>query len=265
MRQISALLLLLTLSLAVGAAPTVHVAKGIDHSAFDRLLSTYVDEQGLVDYAAWRANAADHASLRDYIRLLGTEPADPAEGADESATLVNAYNAFTIDWILRNYPTESIRRLDGSWDEKRWLLGGRKVSLGEIEHENLRKTFGWRAHAVLVCAARSCPPLQRTAFTAENLEELSGAAMRAWLSRSDLNVFEPAANIVRISEIFSWFSGDFSDPGLPTILAEFAPSQHYGFLSAGRFKVRYLDYHWGLNDTSGAGKDYKHSFWKSLF
>ena len=70
-----------------------------------------------------------------------------------------------LRWILSGYPIESIWQLKDSFTAKRHDVGGRKVSLDDIEHGTLRPLIGYRAHAVLVCAARSCPPLQRFAYT----------------------------------------------------------------------------------------------------
>jgi hypothetical protein len=71
--------------------------------------------------------------------------------------------AVIIRWILANYPTESIMGLKDSFGAKRHDIGGSKASLDNIEHGTLRPLLGYRAHAVLVCADRSCPPLQRSA------------------------------------------------------------------------------------------------------
>src|SRR6185436_1865523 len=78
------------------AAPRVEpvrVRAGIDHAAWDRLLSTYVDEAGLVDYAAWKASAADRRALSDYLARLAAVPEPPAQGSDLAASLINGYNA----------------------------------------------------------------------------------------------------------------------------------------------------------------------------
>src|ERR1044071_473995 len=37
----------------------VDVRSGINHGEFDRLLKKYVNEQGLVNYAAWKQSAVD--------------------------------------------------------------------------------------------------------------------------------------------------------------------------------------------------------------
>ncbi len=63
-------------------------------------------------------------------------------------------------------------------------ISGGKYALNDIENGALRPMIGWRAHAVLMCAAGSCPPLQRDAYTAENFEDQDAAAFRAWLART---------------------------------------------------------------------------------
>jgi hypothetical protein len=39
------------------AGENVDVRAGINHESFDRLLKKYVNEQGLVNYGAWKQNA----------------------------------------------------------------------------------------------------------------------------------------------------------------------------------------------------------------
>ncbi len=113
-------------------------------------------------------------------------------------------------------------------------------------------------HATIVCTARSCPPLQRGAFTAENLDALIEQSYRAWLGREDLNRFESAANRATISPIFKWFKGDFSGDGeLPKVLPRYAPKQYRAFLERSDFKIEYTDYNWGLNDQSGRGTKFR--------
>ena len=90
-----------------------------------------------------------------------------------------------IDWILQNYPTESIWALKDSFKARRHKVGGGTVSLNDIENSALRPEFGYRTHAVLVCAARSCPPLQRSACSSGQLEEQVDHAYRTWPSRPD--------------------------------------------------------------------------------
>lgn len=235
----------------------VDVRAGINHDTYDALLKKYVNEQGLVNYTAWKANAADLSALDDYLKQFETTPDNLAEGNEKAAALVNAYNAFMLRWILTNYPTESVQSLKNPFTDKRNEIGGRKVSLDDIEHGALRPLIGYRAHSVLVCAARGCPPLQRSAYTGDQFEEQDDRAYRAWLAREDLNEFSPGEKKVEISSIFKWFKQDFDKAGgVPKILGRYAPQPVREFAASGNYDTKYIPYNWGLNDQGPHGRNY---------
>lgn len=244
----------------------VRVPAGIDHSPFDELLRTYVDHKGMVDYQAWSESEEDLKRLDEYLNQFAPEP-ESIPGKDERiASLVNAYNAFTLKLVLDNFPTKSIRLLDDPFDGERNRVGGREVSLDGIEHDSLRPLIGWKAHSMVVCAARSCPPLWNRAYTAENWEEAMRDRYRVWLAREDLNSYHPEKNRVVISKIFDWYGDDFKGGhGIPRILGRFGPEKYKNFLSGGDYKISFKEYHWGLNAQGDLGRDYKHSFLRSLF
>lgn len=220
----------------VNFAAPVEVPPGLDPAPLDALLAKYVDERGLVKYRDWKASPADSAALRDWLaKLTGTG----ATGDDRTATLINAYNALTIQWILDNYPVKSIKRTENPWSAKRHRVGDRWVSLDEIEHDTLRPQAGYRVHAVLVCAARSCPPLRNRAFTAADLSAQLDDRFRVWLAREDLNSFDAGKGRAELSKIFSWYARDFTD--LPAILRTYAPA-------AGEYQISYKAYNWSLNE-----------------
>jgi hypothetical protein len=244
-----------------GAAP-VDVPRGINHAPFDSLLGKHVDPAGLVDYAAWRESEEDLQTLRDYAAQFAA--VGPAAGGHEKiAGLINAYNALTIKWILDHYPTGSILSLDDSWSQARHQVGGRVVSLDEIEHDTLRPLVGFRVHAVLVCAARSCPPLDSAAYTVQDLDPQLDAAMRRWLAREDLNQWLPERRKVKLSQIFKWYADDFEMAGgVRPVLAHYGPPALEEFL-AGEYEIEYLPYRWGLNDQSELGSSYGR--WSAVF
>ncbi|MEO6873168.1 MAG: DUF547 domain-containing protein [Chthoniobacterales bacterium] len=245
------------LALAKPQPKSVEIPSGIHHSAWDTLLQRYVNNRGLVAYGKWKANQTDRKALDDYLGQFAHKSVTPAKGDERTASAINAYNAFAIRWILENFPTDSIQDLPDSFTRKSHMIGGEKVSLDDIEHGTVEKQIGWRAHAVLVCCARSCPPLQRFAYAADKLDSQIDTAYRAWLSRTDLNKFEPNDKKVEISSIFKWYADDFKKAGgVKKVLARYAPEQYQSFLKTGDYDVNYLPYHWGLNDQGGKGKDY---------
>lgn len=235
----------------------VRVRTGINHNEYDQLLKKYVNEQGLVNYGAWKQSAADQSALDEYLHQFAAKAGNAAQGNEKSASLANAYNAFVLRWILSNYPTESIWQLKDSFSAKRNDINGRKVSLDDIEHGTLRPLIGYRAHSVLVCAARSCPPLQRFAYTADKFDQQNDAAYRDWLAREDLNKFLPNEKKVEISSIFKWFKNDFDKVGgLSKILGRYAPQSVREFAANGSYGIKYISYNWGLNDQGPHGRNY---------
>lgn len=234
----------------------VNVPAGVDHGTYDRLLKKYVDKQGLVAYAKWKNDSSDRQALDSYLQQFARSDSK-AEGNEKAASLVNAYNAFTIQWILQNYPTESIWQLDNSFTAPRHKVGGKEVSLNDLEKGTLNKQIGYKDHAVLVCAARSCPPLRREAYSADEFDAQVDQAYTRWLARPDLNEFKPADKAVEISSIFKWYEKDFAKVGgVPKILARYAPAKYQQFLKHTNYTVHFKTYNWGLNDQGSHGRHY---------
>jgi hypothetical protein len=233
------------------------VPTGIKNGAYDRLLKKHVNSQGLVAYEKWKGSSEDMKALDDYVAQFAAT-GNAASGNERYASLVNAYNAFVLQWILQNYPTESIWALKGSFKERRHKLGGANVSLNDIENDMLRPEFGWRTHAVLVCAARSCPPLQQSAYSAGAVDDQVARAYRTWLGRPDLNEFLIDKNEANVSNIFKWFKDDFDKAGgAKAIMAKYAPAPARQMLQRPDCKITYKPYNWGLNDQGPHGRNYK--------
>lgn len=83
---------------------------------------------------------------------------------------------------------------------------------------------------------------------------------------SKANITEFPALFTARKTYFSWHSIDFEgDVSVRDVLRRFGPEKHAAFLKKAEFRIKYKDYHWGLNDQSGLGKDYEHSIFNSLF
>lgn len=255
MRGIFVLILLASTALIPGRAqPT---SPQVSHDTWDKLVKEYVREDHRVDYARWKSDGT--ATLDGYIASLARPFPAGITKAERNAALTNAYNALTVRWMLGHFPTKSIWKTKQPFTGKRHTVDGKTVSLDDIE-TGLRETMGERTHAVLVCAARSCPPLRREAFVANRLDTQLDDNTREWLANDKLNQFFPEKNRADVSSIFKWYKGDFEKNGatLEGFLAKYAPSDRGAFLTSGKKPdIDFKGYDWGLNDTGDAGKGYR--------
>jgi uncharacterized protein DUF547 len=246
--------LIASLALTAAGSPKRMLPK-IDHAPWDWTLKHFVNERHRVDYAGLKKDGASR--LNDYVVSLsqaGTQPLSPNEA---KALLINAYNAFTVQWVVKNYPITSIWRTDSPFTESRHRLGGEMVSLDAIESQ-LRAMGDPRVHAALVCAARSCPPLRRQAYVADRLDEQLDSNVREWLADPSLNRFYPAQGRGEISPVFKWYRKDFDayPGGLEGFLRKYTAQQIMGGLGNRRLEISFGEYDWGLNGQSGVGSSY---------
>ena len=252
----------LALAVAALAAPAVALADGgkpvmlikattFDHGAFDKLLRANVQD-GKVDYAAF----ADSASFKAYVESLARIDTTSLGSADEKyAFWVNAYNALTIAGVLKHWP--EIKSVKDPYPEfgffKRALhrVGGKLISLDEIEHKILRASFkDYRVHAALNCASISCPPLRPEAFVAKRLNAQLDEQFKAFARDTTRNVIDTTAGTVQLSAIFDWFKDDFAAKGgVAGVLAGVldAPQAEAVKAATEAKKVTFVNYDWSLN------------------
>ena len=212
----------------------------IDHSIWEGLLKKYVSENGNVNYNGFKKDAN---LLNSYIDYLSTKvPSKNCTKQEILAFWINAYNALTVNLIIRNYPVKSIKDIKNPWGQRIWKLGDKMYDLEEIEHEILRKMNEPRIHFAIVCASYSCPKLQNEAFTAENLERQLTNAAKEFLADKKRN--EISENSIKISKIFDWFSKDFTQNGS---LIDYL-NQFTDITIASNAKKGFKDYNWALNE-----------------
>ena len=231
----------------------------IDHSPFDALLKKYVDSDGYVQYAAWKNSPSDRRKLQSYLlELSRASRAKQARRAGRLAFWINAYNAVTIEGILREYPTSSIRNHTSKigysiWDDLPLTVGGTAYSLNDIEHKILRKMGEPRIHFAIVCASVGCPRLRNEAYTAEKLEEQLTANARDFFSRRKNFRIDENAGTIYFSSILKWFGEDFGNSLNDRLrfLQPYLPPSAQRTIQAGRVRhVEYLAYDWSLNDQN---------------
>lgn len=219
--------------------PNPIITETVNHDSFNDLLKAYVSPTGNVDYNGFKSN---WGKLRNYIKLLGEQtPTDAWSQEEKLAYWMNAYNAMTIDLILRHYPLESIKDIKNPWDQRFWKLEDSWYNLNQIEHNILRKMGDARIHFGINCASFSCPPLLNEAFTAASVDDQLDKLARNFINDSSRNTI--TTERVEVSKIFSWFAKDFKTEGsLIDYLNKYATTP-----ISPSAKVRYKTYDWTLN------------------
>lgn len=240
-------------ALVLSLLGTATAAPRIEHGALDALLRTHVRD-GAVDYAALQR---DEAKLDAYLATLATVSLAGASRAQKLALYINAYNAFTLKLILRHWGRiKSIREIDEPWKQRAWTLAGETLSLDEIEHTKMRRDIGDpRIHFAIVCASKGCPALWDRAYSAAGIDaELDAAAQRFIRSRAHVRFErrEGARPVLHLSQIFTWFAGDFTkgeSKSVPAFVARYADEETAAAIRAAgdRLERASIDYDWSLN------------------
>ena len=209
------------------------------HTAFDEILTEYVDAAGNVDYKGLKSNLP---KLDKYLKALSESPVKSDWSKDaQLAYWINAYNAFTLKLIVDNYPLKSIMDLEGGkvWDKKWINLADKVYSLNEIEHDIIRPQFNEpRIHFAVNCAAASCPPLAAQAYTADNLESLLAERTKSFINNRQYNQISTSG--AEVSKIFDWYGSDFGD--LVSYLNKYSNTSIKKNAS-----VSFKEYDWSLN------------------
>ena len=251
---------LLTCLLAVAPASA---DAALDRATYATLLSTYTRETSdvagvRVDYTGLRREPR----WRALVKGLETARPEALQGRDQRlAFWIDVYNILAIDTVVRNEPEESIRDVGSFftpvWDLDAGRVGGKTVTLGQIEHQILRPLGEPRIHAAIVCASTSCPSLAREPFEPATLDERLDAAVEGFLASPTKGLrVDRSARSVTLSKIFDWFDEDFdAQGGVLAFVALHAPEKDRAWLAANakRLDVEYFDYDWTLNDTARSG------------
>ncbi len=229
--------ILICLSFIIDNSPKV------DHVNWNSLLSKYVSSEGKVDYDGFKTS---QSKLDAYLSLLSKNQPSSSWSKQESMSYwINAYNANTVSLILKNYPLNSIMDINNgkAWDLKFIKIGEKTYSLNNIEHDILRIKYpDPRIHFAVNCAAKSCPKLNNSAFTPQNLEANLTQLTKAFINNSSKNNL--SSNPIKVSKLFEWYKDDFTKNG--TVI-DYINKYSTSKIEAST-KVDFMEYSWKLNN-----------------
>ena len=199
-----------------------------------------------IDYPSW-GNDPRHKQIVEDI--LKTNTNGFMSDAEKMAFWIDAYNILTIDLIVREQETETIKNLGSflttPWQKHKWTVNGQAVTLDNIEHDILRPMGDARVHAVIVCASLSCPDLPMQPMQADTLDAQLDTAMRTFLENPTKGTYVKDGKLF-VSSIFKWFTEDFetaSQKGKNAIHAYVQNTMDTTYPN----NIAYIPYNWDLN------------------
>lgn len=199
-------------------------------------------KNGLVEYNKIKANPSGFNEVLDLALSINVSKSDRK---NYQAFWINAYNLHVIKGIVNNYPVKSPLDINGFFDKTKREVGGKVITLNDIENKLLRANFPNEArfHFVLVCAGLGCPPIINEAYTPENLE--NQLQRQTTLALNNPNFVRVKGKKVLLSQIFEWYTADFIQGGKSEI--EFVNEYRSEKLDP-KSKRAYYAYDWTLNE-----------------
>lgn len=253
-----------------------------DHAIWDDLLRehVYVVNQGkssVVDYLNFSAYRGQLNAYLSQLSQVKKSDFSDWNKSEQLAFLINAYNAFTVDMVLKthsilpriryykppNLNQKSILIAEIKNQQKIIFIPllGEILSLEQLENDFIRRPGNYdepRIHFALNRASIDCPALQNRAYSGINLEQQLESATRAFLSDRSRNRFDEVTGKLEVSELFNWYAADFEHSrqgwsGLSQFFIQYRDSladTEYAseLLAADNFYIQFLEFNWILNE-----------------
>lgn len=236
-------------------------------AALERVLTQYVNDSGLVNYAALKENRRDLDDTVEQIQHVSPANAPQVFPTREAqlAYWINAYNALVLRMVVDHYPISSITKIGiipfSAFFVERPQLGGKRMTLRSLENDVIRAGFhDPRIHFAINCASRSCPPLAQHAYRPETLNQQLDAAARKFINDNANVTLDARSGKVELSKIFDWYASDFKEAYAAKVHRDgtvldylklyLTPERQRVLAQLSGATVRYNQYDWSLNDQA---------------
>ena len=242
---------------------------------FDTLLDLYVRD-GLVYYRAFKA---DRGRLDGYVNALAAVAVDKLPRNEQLAFWLNAYNALVLRTVIDHYPIQgrsaeyparSIRQIPGAFERLAHKVGGRTLTLDQIEQTILPPFNDPRVYLALGRGAVSSGRLRSEAYAAAQVEQQLIEVGNECLARPECVQLDRESGKMSVNAIFSWrereFTAAYADKAPPAfagrspieraVVAFVQPrllTTEKDFLAKNSFQMVYRKFDWSLNDLTGRG------------
>ena len=249
------------------------------HRPLDQLLDVNVRD-GLVYYRALRG---ERGRLDRYVASLNIAPATLQNWSrdEKVAFWLNAYNAIVLQTVINRYPIQgkagsypaaSIRQIPGAFDQAKHRVGGRSLSLDDIEKTVLPEFEDPRLYLALGRGAVGSGRLRSEAYTAPRLAAQLAAVQADFVTDQAMVKIDRLNGRMSVTPIISWREAEFVkayDKGAQGPHAQRSPveraviafvSPHLlrlerQFVEQNAFQMTFHEFDWRLNDLSGGRVD----------
>ena len=197
----------------------------------------------LVDYAALKKSG----QLDKVYQQISAFSVESLNGREETlAFYINTYNILAIKMVVDHWPLESIKDVGNIfspvWGKDAGTIGGKTVSLDDIENKIIRPMGEPRIHLAIVCASVSCPDLRNEPYTASVLNKQLDEQVYAFLHNDKKGLYIAKDEVV-VSKIFKWFKQDFDKVrGVESFIRSYRPDLPVSYSIDAD-----IDYDWSVN------------------
>lgn len=258
--------------------PTPEASWNPLYSQSEAILSEFVDDRGLVNYAGLRRK---RVQLKDVLRLYAH--LDPNEygqwpPSHQAAFWINAYNLHALKTVTDQYPfrgshwmnlyygADSLRHIRGFKTQYKFILMDEEFTLSTIENRILKRKFrNPNLFFALAQQTYTSPPLANRAYRGNTLEKQLKRQIKIFVQRPDSFRIDRVKNDVWLSPVFSLLAPTLIDsygidrkykdhpPGERAILnfiSDYISEDDKVYLETANYRIRYRKYNWRLNDAS---------------
>ncbi|MCX6179618.1 MAG: glycoside hydrolase family 15 protein, partial [Chlorobiales bacterium] len=266
----------ITLNDSKSVHPETTIAIGIELKQSLSLLqgAFFNTEKGTVNYEAMKQSEG----FRKYLQLTSSlndfNPESLQTDNEKKAFWINIYNILIIHGVIEFDIRGSVLEITNFFGRFGYKIGGFFFTPDDIEHGILRqnrphplfpfkpfsnsdprrffmvRTFDYRIHFALVCAASSCPPVEF--YDARIIDQQLETAARSFINRKGMEI-DHQTRTLWISSIFGWYSGDFGHNTRETVLSllPYMTEEKRVWIEKNitGLHIRYFPYNWHLNST----------------
>jgi hypothetical protein len=251
------LAVLLVAAWAAGCAKDLVVPAGgasgpppadVADAAWARVLTRHVDAEGRIDFAGIARDPADLDAFVAYVATVSPSlkpAAFPTKGS-AIAWYINAYNALAMYVVIQSgMPPDLDPIRVRFFSETRMLVGGRRISLDDLENDFIRPLGEARVHFALNSMTRGGPRLPREPFRTEELGRQLEAAAQGFLTEKRNVDLDAEKRIAWVSMTLNWYEADFLKNA--SSLAAYINRYRITAPIPAGWQIRFIPYDWKLN------------------